>query len=96
MYTSLIQECTFLFLFCEHLYGHRFFFFQTSDVLPGLAVLVWIHGGSNEVGMGAMLRGDLLAARAKIIVVNLNYRLDALGKTIWKNKIVISSLDKKG
>ena len=29
--------------------------------------------------MGAMLRGDLLAARTKIIVVNLNYRLDALG-----------------
>ena len=53
-------------------------------------MLVWIHGGSNEVGMGAMLRGDLLAARAKIIVVNLNYRLDALGKTKkkkWKIRL---------
>ena len=43
-------------------------------------VFVWIHGGSNEVGMGAMLRGDLLAARAQVIVVNLNYRLDILGE----------------
>ena len=43
-------------------------------------MFVWIHGGSNQAGMGAMLAGDLLAARTKIIVINLNYRLDALGK----------------
>ena len=46
-------------------------------------MFVWIHGGSNQAGMGAMLAGDLLAARTKIIVINLNYRLDALGKNMF-------------
>ncbi|KAK3583096.1 hypothetical protein CHS0354_036832 [Potamilus streckersoni] len=52
---------------------------QVTDSQRLLAVLVYIHGGSNEGGMGAMLRGDILAAHAQIIVVNFNYRLYALG-----------------
>ena len=42
-------------------------------------MLVYVHGGSNRVGMGAMLRGDVLAAFGDIIVVNFNYRLGSLG-----------------
>ncbi|KAK3089956.1 hypothetical protein FSP39_008018 [Pinctada imbricata] len=44
-----------------------------------LPVLLYIHGGSNRVGMGAMLRGDILAGYGKIVVVNFNYRLGSLG-----------------
>lgn len=43
-----------------------------------MAVFVYVHGGSNRVGMGAMLRGDILAAFGDIIVVNFNYRLGSL------------------
>lgn len=44
-----------------------------------LPVLLFIHGGSNVVGMGAMLDGDILAAHEEIIVITLNYRLNVLG-----------------
>lgn len=42
-------------------------------------VMLYIHGGSNRAGMGAMLPGDLLAAHGQIIVINFNYRLGLLG-----------------
>ena len=45
-----------------------------------LPTMLWIHGGSNEVGMGAMLTGEVLAAYGNIIVINFNYRLGNLGK----------------
>ncbi|KAH9499844.1 Neuroligin-4, X-linked [Bulinus truncatus] len=44
-----------------------------------LPVLVHIHGGSNEAGMGAMLHSDTLASEGKMIVVTMNYRLGVLG-----------------
>ncbi|KAK6194671.1 hypothetical protein SNE40_000263 [Patella caerulea] len=44
-----------------------------------LEVLVHIHGGSNEVGMGSMLHGDVLALKAGVIFVSMNYRLGPLG-----------------
>ncbi|VDI79855.1 neuroligin [Mytilus galloprovincialis] len=44
-----------------------------------LPVLLYIHGGSNRVGMGAMFDGDILSAYGKIVVVNFNYRLGVLG-----------------
>ncbi|XP_063408489.1 cholinesterase 1-like [Mytilus trossulus] len=47
-----------------------------TELLP---VLLFIHGGSNVVGMGAMLDGDILAAHEEIIVITFNYRLDVLG-----------------
>ncbi|VDI79849.1 acetylcholinesterase [Mytilus galloprovincialis] len=47
-----------------------------TELLP---VLLFIHGGSNVVGMGAMLDGDILAAHEEIIVISFNYRLDVLG-----------------
>ncbi|ESO92826.1 hypothetical protein LOTGIDRAFT_216480 [Lottia gigantea] len=44
-----------------------------------LEVLIHIHGGSNEVGMGGMFHGDVLAIKGEIIVITFNYRLGALG-----------------
>ncbi|XP_046326682.2 acetylcholinesterase-like [Haliotis rufescens] len=52
---------------------------QTGAADGKMAVLVHIHGGSNEYGMGAMFDGDVLAAQGEIIVVNFNYRLASLG-----------------
>ncbi|XP_071119428.1 acetylcholinesterase-like [Haliotis cracherodii] len=52
---------------------------QTGESESKLEVLVHIHGGSNHVGMGAMLDMDLFAAQGEIIVINFNYRLGALG-----------------
>ncbi|CAL1543196.1 unnamed protein product [Lymnaea stagnalis] len=46
---------------------------------PLLPVIVHIHGGSNEAGMGAMLHGDALASEGNLIVVTMNYRLGVLG-----------------
>ncbi|XP_071144925.1 fatty acyl-CoA hydrolase precursor, medium chain-like isoform X2 [Mytilus edulis] len=49
-------------------------------------VLLFIHGGSNEVGMGAMFDGDILAGYSKMIVITFNYRLGALGFFGAKNE----------
>ena len=54
---------------------------QMEDAVP-IPVMLFIHGGSNRVGMGAMLQGDVLAGYGKIVVVNFNYRLGPLGKQI--------------
>ena len=44
-----------------------------------LSVLLFIHGGDNADGMGAMFDGDVLAAYGQIIVVTINYRISVLG-----------------
>ncbi|XP_063419884.1 neuroligin-2-like [Mytilus trossulus] len=44
-----------------------------------LPVLLFIHGGSNSDGMGAMVDGDILAAYGQIIVVTFNFRVSVLG-----------------
>ena len=52
-----------------------------TEQLPGkLPVMFWIHGGGYVVGSGAEPRydGSRLAARG-IVVVTVNYRLNALG-----------------
>ncbi|KAL8625654.1 hypothetical protein ACOMHN_043929 [Nucella lapillus] len=41
-------------------------------------VVVFVHGGSYQNGMGGMLDGDMLATYG-VIVVTFNYRLGALG-----------------
>jgi para-nitrobenzyl esterase len=45
---------------------------------PGAPVLVWIHGGGNNIGTAADTDGSALARRG-IVVVTMNYRLGALG-----------------
>lgn len=46
-----------------------------------LPVMIWLHGGSFTSGAGSMAQydGHLLAKRGQAIIVNLNYRLGALG-----------------
>ncbi|XP_076083759.1 neuroligin-4, X-linked-like [Mytilus galloprovincialis] len=51
-----------------------------------LAVLLYVHGGSNIAGMGAMLDGDVLAAHGEIIVITFNYRLGIYGFYADKSK----------
>lgn len=46
-----------------------------------LSVMVWIHGGSFEIGSGAepQYDGRLLSERGDVVVVTINYRLGPLG-----------------
>ena len=44
-----------------------------------LPVMVWIHGGGNSIGSGSPYNGSILAARHKVVVVTINYRLGVLG-----------------
>ena len=44
-----------------------------------MPVLVFIHGGSYQNGMGAMFDGSAIAAHG-VVVVTFNYRLGPLGK----------------
>jgi len=51
---------------------------------PGLddkrrPVMVWIHGGSLNIGSGAEYDGARLAARGDVVVVTINYRLNIFG-----------------
>ncbi len=53
-----------------------------AAVNSNLAVMVFIHGESYSWGAGHLIDGGLLAARSRIIVITLNYRLGVLGKCI--------------
>lgn len=44
-----------------------------------LPVMMWIHGGSNTWGRAEQYDGSALAARFKVVVVVVQYRLGALG-----------------
>ncbi|MFI5366418.1 MAG: carboxylesterase/lipase family protein [Candidatus Binatia bacterium] len=53
-----------------------------SDVPTGHArwpVMVWIHGGGNTVGTGALYNGANLAATHQVVVVTINYRVGPFG-----------------
>ena len=57
-------------------------YFQIEGERPrNIPVLVYVHGGSNRVGMGSMLEGDILAGHGGIIVVTFNYRLGIYGES---------------
>ena len=44
-----------------------------------LPIMMWIHGGSNTWGRAEQYDGSALAARFKVVVVVVQYRLGALG-----------------
>lgn len=44
-----------------------------------LPVMMWIHGGSNTWGRAEQYDGSALAARFKVVVVVVQYRIGALG-----------------
>ncbi len=52
-----------------------------ADRRPGerLPVLVWIHGGAFVGGSSSLYRLDRLAARGRLVVVSMNYRVGLLG-----------------
>ncbi|CAH1262099.1 BCHE [Branchiostoma lanceolatum] len=54
---------------------------QPTPVPTGAAVLVWIHGGSFQVGSSALelYNGKYLAAAEGVVVVTVNYRVSTLG-----------------
>ncbi|XP_046542685.1 acetylcholinesterase-like [Haliotis rubra] len=68
-YTDSDEDCLYINIYVP----------QTGGADSKMAVLVHIHGGSNEVGMGTMFDGDVLAALGEIIVINFNYRLGPFG-----------------
>jgi len=43
--------------------------------------MVFVHGGSYEVGAGRMVDGSVLA-QFGVVVVTFNYRLGALGMSL--------------
>ena len=61
-------------------------YFQADDPNASYPVMLYVHGGSFEVGSGIVYDGSLLALHG-VVVVTVNYRLGALGR--WpklKNK----------
>ncbi|XP_041360352.1 cholinesterase-like [Gigantopelta aegis] len=56
-----------------------------GSTVDDLAVLVYVHGGSNLQGMAGMFHGDVLAALGNIVVVAVNYRLGAFGFLTGQN-----------
>jgi neuroligin len=43
------------------------------------AIMVFCHGGSNQVGSGSLFDGSAIAAIGDVIVITINYRLNILG-----------------
>ncbi|HYK31950.1 MAG TPA: carboxylesterase family protein [Streptosporangiaceae bacterium] len=65
--TSTAENCLFL-----NVYTPR-------SARPGLPVMVWIHGGGFTGGAARIYDGAVLAKKGHVIVVTINYRLNAFG-----------------
>lgn len=67
---------------------------QTATTTP-LPIMVWIHGGGNEVGATSdyLYGGQNIAADNNVIVVSLAYRLSSLG---WLNHPALHTGDPIG
>ncbi len=50
---------------------------SNSDSLK--AIMVFCHGGSNQVGSASLFDGSAVAAIGDVIVITINYRLNILG-----------------
>ncbi|MFX0140346.1 MAG: carboxylesterase/lipase family protein [Candidatus Hodarchaeota archaeon] len=50
-----------------------------STDLDKRPVMVWIHGGGFRTGSGRIYDGKHLAKRGNVVVITINYRLNALG-----------------
>jgi para-nitrobenzyl esterase len=44
-----------------------------------LPVMLWVHGGGNTIGSGDTYIGAALAARERVVVITINYRLGPFG-----------------
>jgi para-nitrobenzyl esterase len=66
--TSTSENCLYLNVYTPTVVGRG-----------GLPVMVWIHGGGFTGGAGSIYDGSVLAAKGRVIVVTINYRLGAFG-----------------
>jgi len=51
---------------------------KTKSLTPK-AIMVFCHGGSNQVGSGSLFDGSAIAAIGDVIVITINYRLNIFG-----------------
>lgn len=65
--TSIVENCLFLNVYTPRSARH------------GLPVMVWIHGGGFTGGAGRIYDGAVIAKKGHVIVVTINYRLNAFG-----------------
>ncbi|XP_055885926.1 carboxylesterase 4A-like [Biomphalaria glabrata] len=72
------EDCLYLNIYVPRASRHSQRHADVQHHRPQYAVLVFIHGGSYQNGMGAMMDGSHLATR-EIIVITFNYRLGPLG-----------------
>ena len=54
-------------------------FIPTSKSTALKAIMVFCHGGSNQVGSATLFDGSAIAAVGDVIVITINYRLNILG-----------------
>lgn len=57
-----------------------------------LAVMVWLHGGGYDWGMGATnedFYGPDYLIRHDVVVVTINYRLHVMGKRIPHRQLIL-------
>ena len=54
-------------------------FIPKTESLSPKAIMVFCHGGSNQVGSASLFDGSSVAAIGDIIVITINYRLNILG-----------------
>ena len=54
------------------------FIARTTSSAPK-AIMVFCHGGSNQVGSASLFDGSAIAAIGDVIVITVNYRLNILG-----------------
>ncbi|HAV1831864.1 TPA: carboxylesterase family protein [Enterobacter hormaechei subsp. steigerwaltii] len=53
--------------------------YRPKNVAGKLPVLVYIHGGNNQLGSSTEFEPEYIAGRLNAVIVTLNYRLGALG-----------------
>ncbi|CAF1212043.1 unnamed protein product [Rotaria sordida] len=54
-------------------------FIPKTKSLSSKAIMVFCHGGSNQVGSASLFDGSAIAALGNVIVITINYRLNILG-----------------
>jgi hypothetical protein len=54
--------------------------------------MIWIHGGGFQIGQGMLYDGSFLSSVGDVIVVTINYRLEALGFFSSGNDVNLRSL----
>lgn len=60
---------------------------KTDSSVPK-AIMVFCHGGSNQIGSGSLFDGSAIAAIGDVIVITINYRLNILGFLTPDTKIM--------